>query len=344
MIKHIPIHQQFTYKSIPRNKQLGFEIANHCNAPDRVLVVDWAGECFICSCEAWLPISMGKIEQFERLSDVWANPIAQEIQQDIQDKKYTHCAVDRCRIIDMDRVEHTHDHYSISINIDESCNLRCPSCRSGLIMLDSGPVFEEKLARVKHLVKLLEEFDEPCQIIMSGNGDPLASAIMRPLLHDFQPKPNQQFRLFTNGLLLIKQLEKSQLVPNINQYFISIDAGSADVYEKVRLGGRWSVLIENFKYLKSIIEQTKASVLLTFVLQSDNWHDMENFADLCAEFGFDGVINRLENWGTWSDFDNHDVMDPEHPDHLLALQALRKVYNREPRLQFNSSLELILKS
>lgn len=333
----IPIDNQLSWKTIPRNDTLGYTITNTCNFPSRTLVVDWHGYCFVCACEAWLPITVGKIENFSSLEQVWSNSTAQSLQQDIDQKKYSHCAVDRCGILDGDRIQ---DPYYISINIDQSCNLRCPSCRKDLVMLSEGPEYDRKLKQVEHLVHLIEEFDQPCHIIMSGNGDPLASHIMRPLVYNFNLKQNHTVRLFTNGLLLKKQLPKSSIVANITQYFISIDAGSADVYERVRLGGRFTNLIENFEYLRSVVDTTGAEVLLKFVLQHANYHDMQNFVDLCDRFGFNGVINRLEDWGTWEDFLREDVVgNHQHPEHNAAVQELKIIYQRHRgRVQFNPSL------
>lgn len=333
----IPIENQHSYTSIQRNQQLKYTVKNHCNAPSRVLVVDWKGDCFLCSCEAWLPVSAGKITSFDKLSDIWASSTAQTLQQDINDKKYTHCAVDRCGVLYNNIIQ---DPYLISINVDESCNLRCPSCRRDNIMLSSGPEYERKLAEVNHIVDLLEQFEEPAHIVMSGNGDPLASAIMRPLIHRFQPRNNQTIRLFTNGLLMKKQLADSTIIDHVTQYFISIDAGSKQVYERVRLGGKWEQLIDNLKFLQPIASSNQAEVLLKFVLQKDNYNDMRNFAELCITMGFQGVINRLEDWGTWDTFQSEDVIgNISHPAHVEAVDQLKSVYKEyHNKIQFNPSL------
>lgn len=333
----IPIENQFSYTTIPRNQQLGLTVENHCNSPERVLVVDWKGDCFVCACEAWLPVSVGKITDFERLSDVWNSPTAQLLQQDIKEKKYSHCAVNRCGILNDNIVQNP---YLISINVDESCNLTCPSCRNNNIMITQGDLFEKKLAQVNHIVKLLESFDQPAQIIMSGNGDPLASTIMRPLIHRFQPRENQTIRLFTNGLLLKKQLADSPITNYITQYFISIDAGSKSVYEQVRLGGQWEQLIDNLTFLQSIAARNNAEVSLTFVLQAANYLDVRNFAEVCIRFGFAGKVHRLEDWSTWTDFNKEDVIgNIAHPNHATAIAELKSVYNQYcERIYFGSSL------
>lgn len=332
----IPIANQHSYKSIPRNAQLGYTIDYRCNAPSRQLVVDWKGDCFVCGCEAWLPISPGKITDFERLADIWEHPTAQALQQDIKDGKFTHCAVDRCGVMNHNLLDHR---YTVSINIDESCNLACPSCRANPIMLSQGPDYERKLAQVQHTRRLLEQFEQPCHIVMSGNGDPLASTIMRPLIREFRPTPQQTIRLFTNGLLMEKQLSNSPILNHITQYFISMDAGSAAVYHNVRRPGRWDVLMRNLEWLKLVQQRTKANVLLKFVFQQANYHDVQNFCELCIDFGFSGVINRLEDWGTWPNFAAQDVVNPAHSEHAAAIENLRRTHGYyADRIQFNASL------
>jgi wyosine [tRNA(Phe)-imidazoG37] synthetase (radical SAM superfamily) len=207
-------------------------------------------------------------------------------------------------------------------------------------MYNSGPEYQTKLTQVQYLVGLLEQIESPIHIVMSGNGDPLASNIMRPLIHNFKPGPEQTIRLFTNGLLLEKQLTDATIVNNITQYFISIDAGSASVYEHVRRPGRWDILLKNFDFLKPLVVKTNAEVLLKFVLQQANWQDMENFVRLCQRYQFKGVINRLEDWGTWEEFGQHDVVgNTAHPEHALALKELRRVYALyHGQIQFNPSL------
>jgi len=333
----IPIANQHSYLSIPRNKDLKLVIPNRCNAPSRQLVIDWKGDCFVCSCEAWLPVSVGQISDFGSLASVWNSNTALALQADIDSGVYTHCAVDRCGVLYNNIIQ---DPYLISINVDESCNLRCPSCRRDNIMLSFGPEYERKLAEVNHIVDLLEQFEEPAHIVMSGNGDPLASAIMRPLIHRFCPRDNQTIRLFTNGLLMKKQLANSTIIDHITQYFISIDAGSKQVYERVRLGGKWEQLIDNLKFLQPIASSNQAEVLLKFVLQKDNYNDMRNFAELCIAMGFQGVINRLEDWGTWDTFQSEDVIgNATHPAHAEAVEQLKSVYkDYHNKIQFNPSL------
>jgi len=326
----IPIQNQYAYNNIPRNRDLKLDIQYHCNSPSKMLLIDYKGDCFVCGCEAWLPISIGNITDFNSLDEIWSSPVAKTLQEDIDQKLYTNCAVDRCGVQYHNIRYNT---YIVSINIDDSCNLACPSCRSEARMITSGPTHELQKNRVHHIVSLLERFKHPVHVVMSGNGDPLASSIMRPLINQWQPKDNQTLRLFTNGLLLKKQLADSPTINHITQYFISIDAGSAPVYEIVRQPGKWSNLIENLDFLKQVVARTNAEVLLKFVLQRTNWNDLENFIKLCKGYGFKGHVSRLEDWGTtWGDngerFSAHNIFDSSHPEHLIALPNVKLVLDK----------------
>jgi molybdenum cofactor biosynthesis enzyme MoaA len=319
----IPILNQYAYNTIPRNSELKYKITNRCNVPSKTLLIDYSGNCFVCGCEAWLPVTIGSITDFNDFSEIINSPVARALQEDIDQQLFSHCAVDRCGILTANRL---FDQFTVSINIDESCNLACPSCRREPVMITNGTEFEIKKTRVHHIIKLLETADRPVHVVMSGNGDPLASAIMRPLIHSWKPKSDQTMRLFTNGLLLKKQLADSPVISHITQYFISMDAGSADVYENVRRPGKWTNLIENLDFLREVVDRTGAEVLLKFVCQDANWRDLENFLLLCKHYRFKGNVSRLEDWGTFGkDFAKHNILDPEHPDHNAALKEIKRV-------------------
>jgi MoaA/NifB/PqqE/SkfB family radical SAM enzyme len=276
---------------------------------------------------------VGNILDFHRLEDVWTSKIARELQQDIDSKKFTYCAVRHCGVVNYDI---DFPLYQIGVNVDESCNLACPSCRTSMINHTSGQVFDLRKNYIDHLVKLVNNFDNPLKLIMSGNGDPLASLIMRPLVLNWQPKSNQTIKLFTNGLLMKKLLPDSNILSHIKEFQISVDAGTADVYKIVRQPGNFSVLQENLNWLSQ--NRKGARVDLQFCLQSANAHDVVNFVDMCEHYGFNGNIVKLDNWHTFDNFESQDVVDNKHhPLHSTAMHELSKVKGRK-NIYINSYL------
>lgn len=165
-------------------------IMSSCEVPSKVVSIDTNGNCFLCRCAAWLPVTVGNILSFNSLEDIWNCSTAKGLQDDIAQKKYTYCAVKHCGVTKRDM--YLHDiRYQISLDIDESCNLACPSCRTSQISHTKGVIFEEKATYINHFLALLDQFDKPLNLTMCGNGDPLASMSFRPLVLGWIPKVGQ---------------------------------------------------------------------------------------------------------------------------------------------------------
>lgn len=323
---------------MPRGSQ-HTSITNSCNMPFTNISVDANSDCFVCGCEGWLPVPVGKVQDFDNLESVWLSPVARLLQKNVTDKKYTWCAVEHCGIINQNVVQQS---YTLSIDIDDSCNLACPSCRRELRMLESGPEFDNKTQDIQHILAWLEQFPHPISISIGGTGDLFASPVLRPLVMNYQPRATQKFGIITNGLLLKKLLPQTSIRSSISHMQVSVDAASAEVYEQVRRPGKWHVLMENLEWLSQ--NKMNTNVVLGFVVQRTNFRDIPAFAELCLRLNFGGCLQPLTDWGTWNStrvetpdaytqtngtYADHNVADPEHPEHsefLAVLTQVRKQY------------------
>lgn len=277
-------------------------------------------------CEAHLPHSVGNVMDFSQLIDVWHSATAHRIQQTIVDRSFDYCAVQHCGIVNQSILMSRHH---LGINIDESCNLACPSCRNSMINHTSGSQFDQKLQMVNHLVNMINQFDQPLCVSVCGSGDPLASAILRPLFLNWRPKLQHTMKLQTNGLLMKKLLADSVVLPYISEFNISVDAGTKSVYEIVRQPGRFDVLQENLAWLAHN-RPAGSQVTLLFVISQSNVEDIVAFADLCEHYGFVGEYTKLDNWGTFDRFEDHDVVGQiHHPLHNRMLDLIRQVQDRD---------------
>jgi len=337
----------YTLKSMPRGKNYIQPIVNSCNLPYRHVSIDYNSDCFLCGCEGWLPIPVGKVSDFDSLEDIWNSPTAKMLQQDIDDKKFTWCAVEHCGIVNHNINRST---YSLSINIDDSCNLACPSCRREMKMLEKGDVFDNKVSDLSCVLDWLEKFEHPLVINIGSTGDPFASSILRNIIRDYGYKPGQKFQITTNGLLLKKLLPGSALMSTAPTISISVDAGSAEVYEKVRRPGKWEILIENLVWLSE--NRGHSCVNLNFVVQYTNYRDLPKFIELCRRFNFGGNVTPLSDWGTWNSrsvinpdaytiangtYLDHDVANVQHPAHLEFVDILiKEKSNNHSFIQFSS--------
>lgn len=329
----------YSLMSMPRGQNVTEYFNNSCNYPHKVMSIDSYCNVMLCSCSGWLPLPVGNILDFDKLDDVWTNPRARYLQQNIDDKKYNFCAIEHCGITKSSLSVET---YQLSIGIDDSCNLACPSCRKESILHSTGPEFEKKQKSAEHLVKLLESFNKPIHVSLSTTGDPLASQIYRPFIKNYTPKVGQSFTLMTNGLLIKKQLDNSKLFPAITRFSISVDAGSPEVYHDVRRPGRWDVLLDNLKYLSD--NNKNKNTILNFCVQQKNYRDIPKFVELCKEYKFFASIHQLDDWGTWNqtevespdvwtikngNFADHNVLSRAHPEFNECMDICKQIADQK---------------
>jgi len=335
---------KYTLQSMPRGKQYKNTIINSCNMTSYHVTVDAESNCILCACDGWLPIPVGKVSDFNSLEEVWNSPIAKLLQEDIDQKKFTWCAVEQCGVLSQDIKK---SQYRININVDDSCNLACPSCRRELRMINSGPDYDKKVKDVDQILNWLENFSSPITISLGGSGDALASSILRKLIKEYVPKSNQKFIITTNGLLIKKIIAESKILPNISLLSISVDAASAEVYEQVRRPGKWEILLENLHW----VADSKLPVCLNFVVQKTNFKEIPAFAELCNQLKFTGNLQPLNDWGTWNrkpvlnpdvytiangTYLDHDIANPTHPEHSEFLTVIRNAYKENTNLKISS--------
>ena len=86
------------------------------------------------------------------------------------------------------------------------------------------------------------------------------------------------------------------------EFYISIDAASAETFKKLRTGS-WKALI---KGLEVVSEYRKKDLInrvrLSFVVQRDNYHEMIDFIKIAKHYGFDWIyFSRIQNFAGWDD-------------------------------------------
>ena len=142
----------FNQRGMDFDKDLRLK-AKYCYHPFNTITVDGFGDVYVCVCQAWLPISVGKIWEFKSLRDIVQSPRAREIQTSILDGSYRYCDNNTCSIIQEGELENRIDHRRDDINwinfaIDSSCNLSCPSSRKEFTFINEGPEYERRIKRM----------------------------------------------------------------------------------------------------------------------------------------------------------------------------------------------------
>jgi sulfatase maturation enzyme AslB (radical SAM superfamily) len=304
---------------------------------------DYSTQC------CYIHTNIGKIKTND-IFDVWNSDVARDVRKSILDGTFSHCKKEICPYIQDGTLpdRNTDDPYIrtiidnyileskeipsyIHLCNDLSCNLECPSCRKSKIR----NFFNDKDFKINKefldnlLVHIKNNPQKDILINITGSGDPFASTLYREFLFsiDGEEYPNLKIGLQTNGVMMTpKYLNMiSRLNKNIGHILVSMDAGSKEIYDKVRVGGNWNVLLNNLKYLKTYMEDNGLDFYteLSFILQQKNYKDLPAFTVLAHELGYTPAVSLIYEWYESPFFKEAMVYEKDHAEYKHFIKVMK---------------------
>ena len=315
----------FDHYSINTNKNL--EIKKRCARPFDTILIDKQGSCYACECTAWLPQSIGNL-QVSSLEEIIGSATHKELQNSIVDGSYRYCNASQCSYIKANKfyeAEKQNIKY-LRLAIDNSCNLRCPSCRTQKIFFSRGKELKKMMKLADKILMYLSKTNDAVNVHIGSDGDPFASLVYRYFMRNVPQHKNHTYTLMTNALLLKKQYKHTKSVfNNLTELQISIDGACKDTYEKLRLGGNWEQLNDNLKFISEVMT---FNVCLHMVVQNDNWAEIPMMLDVADEYNFNSVhFNRIEDWNTGID------MPKQNFDQTITFKKMIESVKAHPKFR-----------
>ena len=293
----------FEHYGIDTNKDL--KIRKVCARPYDTVLIDKQGSCYACECTAWLPQSIGNL-QIKPLSEILGSDMHKHLQGSVADGTYRYCNAKQCAYFTHygfipqrqdDMIRH------LRLAIDDSCNLRCPSCRKNLIFHKQGSAYQLGIRLADRIIEWLQSHDNQVKVHIGSDGDPFASHVYRHFMEQVPERDNIKYSILTNGLMFKEfHTRVPYVMQNLEELGVSIDGASRETYERLRLGGRWHKILESLESISEAKHRHGFQFGLHMVVQQDNHHELEDMLELGRKYGADRVyFNRLEDWNTGMD-------------------------------------------
>jgi wyosine [tRNA(Phe)-imidazoG37] synthetase (radical SAM superfamily) len=308
----------FDHYGIDTTKDLN--IARRCPRPFDTVLIDKQGSCYACECQSWLPQSIGNL-QIRSLEEIIGGDMHEHLRKAIEDGTYRYCNENQCSYIRANEVyepnfQHTPPAHvrHLRLAIDDSCNLRCPSCRTGMVFHKEGAAYNKGIVLADRINEWLQQYTHPVQVHIGSDGDPFASHIYRHFMANTPDRRNITYSILTNGLMFKDFHDRVPHVINgLEKLAVSIDGASQDTYEKLRLGGKWDKLMENIQSMSSAKAKHGFGLEWHMVVQKDNWREMPDLLRMARTHSVDRVyFNRIQDWNTGLDFSQQAIQD--HPE------------------------------
>jgi MoaA/NifB/PqqE/SkfB family radical SAM enzyme len=321
----------FDHYGIDTKKNL--QIQQSCARPFDTVLIDKQGSCYACECTAWLPQSIGNL-QVKGLQEIIGSDMHRLMQDSISDGTYRFCNQSQCSYIRSglfyqateQKIKH------LRLAIDDSCNLRCPSCRKGMIFHKEGSAYNLGIRLADKINEWLYNHKHPIQVHIGSDGDPFASHVYRHFMEQTPQRDNIKYSILTNGLMFKEFHTKvPYVINNLQELGVSIDGATKETYEKLRLGGKWEKILEGLECMAEQKQKYGFRFILHFVVQKDNYHEMEKIIDMGERYGADRVwLNKIEDWGTMDYFKTQDIFNTDEYNSRLD-SLIQRIHKRDDR-------------
>jgi radical SAM protein with 4Fe4S-binding SPASM domain len=323
------------YKYVPVKKPI--YKGKFCQEPFTTLQIDLDGDVQLCGCQLHMPYTIGNIYN-NTLQEIWLSHSAEQVRQSVSDGDFTYCNWACSALLNLPLRPSQLPVVNpfpkiIKIDLDRSCNLKCPSCREHVIIEKNSARIDKQIELYTQIKQYALENPNTNIIIMPlTSGEIFASHSGLEFLKSLidYPFDNLKIEITTNGTLINKN---KKLIKNIGHliksFSVSIDAATPETYSQVR-GGDWSELLLGLNFIK---ELGTYSLKFNYCIQKNNFHEIEQFAQFANSFGANVYYQKLLDWGHWTIAWWHDnnVFDRTRPSFESALEMLKRVKQTYPK-------------
>ncbi|MBU1125082.1 MAG: radical SAM protein [Candidatus Omnitrophica bacterium] len=224
----------------------------------------------------------------------------------------------------------------LTVTLSNRCNLSCIMCLTSKVKWE---IPRHVLEEIYMLFPYMEK-------VMWQGGEVFALPFFEEVLTRGFAYPHLRHSIVTNAQLISEPMAH-KLVRNNVELTISIDGFTKQVYEYIRKGGSFEVLMKNIKLIAELKRSVQSPMVLNLnmAVMKSNYRQLERVIDFAHEYGFDFVclmpihihLATPEDIFTNRDAEALAFIDRVSP--AIAEQARQKGVRLENRLFFTKEEE-----
>lgn len=177
----------------------------------------------------------------------------------------------------------------VFLPLTQRCNLKCPMC-----MRHVPEKWDASDAAPEILQSVLDASPFLHSVILGGTGETLLYGNLVEVVGEFKRTmpEDSQVGFTTNGTLMTEQAASRLIDAGVNWITFSVDGASKPVYERIRPGANFEVVVKNITHtVKYRNASGRRNLLLqsNFVIQEGNVHEIPAFVGLAGSLDLDSV-------------------------------------------------------
>jgi hypothetical protein len=331
-----------TFKDLLKTDKTG-KVKGYCRVPWQELLIDDNGNIFNCGCSGKVKTNIGNILSIETTDELQYLFSNNTFKDSILDGSYRYCKANVCNYLQNQMLNEDGEFFTqkkeelisklrfLYFQIDNSCNLQCPSCRNQKIIHKN----DEQTSRIRNILDKVDQLilpdSENLIIRAMGNGELFASHTVSSWFLNFNFKKYPiKFFLHTNATLLHKHKDYLiSIARYITGFEVSVDAATKDTYERTRVNGKWEDLLSGLQTIREMRAVNPWMTLsLSFTISDKNYMDVGLFPDFTLDQGASSsIFYKVQRWGHFTEdkWQLANIFSPTHPLHNNLITALKDV-------------------
>jgi radical SAM protein with 4Fe4S-binding SPASM domain len=171
----------------------------------------------------------------------------------------------------------------LQLDMNQECNFSCPHCIVGDKKVADKYYNGSPLTWDQYKNIIVEGEEHGCpSVSVQGNNEPLLIKDLEKYIKFASSHSFLDIMMNSNASALTEARAKKILDSGLTRLRFSIDAYSEEVFNKIRIGGRYSQVIRNIEIFLDLKEKGGYElpiVGVSFCLQKDNEHEKNDFID-----------------------------------------------------------------
>jgi MoaA/NifB/PqqE/SkfB family radical SAM enzyme len=166
------------------------------------------------------------------------------------------------------------------------CNLACVMCPWTQMRPDSAQMSWDTFTNIAPYLDRAEGVD------FTGGGEPTTNLRLPDMIR-VAKEAGCEVGFSTNGMLLDPGLSEQLVTYGLNWISFSVDAATAETYERIRQGAQFESMLRNIVALRDIRTARRSKLprlMLVFVMMHENFHELPMYIDLAHELGVEQII------------------------------------------------------
>ena len=175
--------------------------------------------------------------------------------------------------------------FNIIIEPTNRCNLDCIMCiRKSVVEKITGKEMDMDFDTFK---TILDKIPTALKLAIQGQGEPFLNKEIFDMIKYSKSKGIYTYTI-SNGTLLTEKMNKKIIESGLDMITFSIDGPTKEIYEKIRIGSNFDLVISNIKNLVKMrnIYSSDLEINVGVVLSKDNFDSLEKYEEL-----FSGINN-----------------------------------------------------